>query len=139
MKRFISLAGFFFCFVALPDFKILNNGAEFRQLVKDSQVPVIVQFSAYWCNPCQNLKATFTTVAKDYTNDQVMLAYVDAYENAELKTYLLGGYPTTRTFFAGKLLAKKFVGSNTEAFVRDFVDSVIADPTTEALSFCPVS
>lgn len=136
MKKVACLMSLLFCFVALPDFKILDNAAEFKAMVQESQVPVIVQFSAYWCNPCQALKATFTKIATDYTDDKVILAYVDAYENTELKTYLLGGYPTTRSFFNGKLLSKKFVGSNSEQYVRDFVDSVIEDPTNA--NFCPV-
>lgn len=138
MKRLMCLGGFFFCLLTVADFKILNNATQFRELINGASVPVIVQFSAYWCNPCQSLKATFTAVAKDYSDDQVIMAYVDAYENSELKTYLLGGYPTTRVFYQQQLLTKKFVGSNSQAFVHDFVDSVIADPTgLYDGSYCP--
>ncbi|MBI1860075.1 MAG: hypothetical protein HYR96_04040 [Deltaproteobacteria bacterium] len=117
--------GFFFCLAAMADFKILNNAAEFNSLVQTAEVPVVVQFSAYWCGPCQELRATFSEVAHEFTDNQVILAYVDAYENPELKSYLQGGYPTVRTFTHGKLAEKSFVGSNTTEYVRSFIKSAI--------------
>ncbi len=130
MKIKLSIfAGVFFCILASADFKILKNASEFKQLIQNSTVPVLVQFSAYWCGPCQALKTTFIEVADEYTDEQVILSYVDAYENPELKSYLQGGYPTTRTFWQGKLASQKFVGSEDIDFVRSFIDSVIADPS----------
>ena len=106
----------------------LKNAKEFKDLISTATVPVIVQFSAYWCKPCQNLKTVLVTVSKDYSDSQVILAYVDADINSSLQTYLLGGYPTVRSFSKGALLSAKFVGSNTESFVRKFIDGVIGTP-----------
>jgi len=135
MNRITCLVAAFFCVLSMADFKILQDSYEFRQLVKDSQVPVVVQFSAAWCGPCQSLKKVFTTVAKDYSDDQVILAYVDADINKDLKQYLQGGYPTTRTFVNGELAAKKFVGSQSESYVRNFIETVLANRDAES-NFC---
>ena len=122
------LATTLFCFAGRADLKELKNAAEFRALVQQTKVPVIVQFAAYWCGPCQELKDMLTDIAPDYADDKVIVAYVDAYVNSELKSYLQGGYPTVRTFRQGKLASEKFVGSAPESFVRNFIDSVITAP-----------
>lgn len=137
MKTRITILGFFFCIFAIADLKILNKTSEFKQLIAQSNVPVLVQFSAYWCNPCQKLKTMLTQIAQDYTDDQVILAYIDAYENKDLKTYLLGGYPTVRTFWQGAVASRYFVGTQETQFVTDFIDSLIANPSGEGDSgFC---
>lgn len=106
----------------------LKNVQEFENLVKTSPVPVVVQFEAYWCGPCQQLKAMLTKIAPSYQDSQVRLAHVDAYLNKSLQVYLQGGFPTVRTFYHGALAKAAFVGSQEESFVRDFIDSVIHNP-----------
>ncbi len=119
------LAVVFTAMVVRSDFLELKNGTEFEELIKNSNVPVVVQFSAYWCGPCQNLKAVFKKVAPSYSDSDVKLAYVDAYVNSQLKKYLQGGYPTVRTFNKGELTTPAFVGSNSESYVRNFIDKLI--------------
>jgi thioredoxin-like negative regulator of GroEL len=57
---------------------------------------------------------------------------VDAYVNSDLKKYLQGGYPTVRTFVQGQLGSHSFVGSKSESYVRQFIDSVINQQPMEA-------
>ena len=64
-------------------------------------------------------------VAANYSDDQVLIATVDAYVNSELKQYVLGGYPTVRTFSKGKLGGESFVGSKDESFLTNFIDRTI--------------
>ncbi|BBM84312.1 protein disulfide isomerase family protein [Candidatus Uabimicrobium amorphum] len=64
-------------------------------------------------------------VAANYSDDQVLIATVDAYVNSELKEYLLGGYPTVRTFSKGKVGGESFVGSKDEGFITAFIDRTI--------------
>ena len=108
------------------DLKERSTTAEFRELVDASKVPVVVQFSAYWCGPCQDLRGTMTALAPNYADDNVQIAYVDAYVNSDLQQFLMGGYPTVRVFKDGSVTEKSFVGSQTDAFVRDFLDAVVA-------------
>ncbi len=139
----ILLAMTLFCFASANGaFLELQDADEFQDLIKNSTVPVVVQFSAYWCGPCQNLKATFKRVAPSYQDSQVRLAYVDAYENSSLGSYLQGGYPTVRTFLGGKLTEPAFVGSQSESYVRQFIDGLIDEEAVpedglESGRFCP--
>jgi len=64
-------------------------------------------------------------VATNYSDEQILLATVDASKNSELKKYLLGGYPTVRVFSKGKVGDKSFLGNKPEHFVKDFIDSIV--------------
>src|SRR5262245_47244263 len=97
MKKLILVIGLLFVCSVRAEFVILETVDEFENFIKTPNVPVLVQFSASWCQPCQQLKATFQRVAPSYNDSQVRLAYVDADENSSLQHYLQGGYPTVRT------------------------------------------
>lgn len=127
MKKIILAIALFVVTSAQGALVELDTTQEFKNLIAGAQVPVLVQFSAAWCGPCKALKAVMLKVAPSYTDDQVILAYVDADINSSLKSYLMGGYPTVRTFLNGTTTSASFVGSKSESFVRSFVDDLIAD------------
>lgn len=124
MKR-VALVLSMLCAFAKADVIVLNSSQEFRELVAESTVPVMVQFSAAWCGPCQQLLGVLKKVAKSYNDSQVMIAYVDADIHADLQKYLMGGYPTVRTFSTGKVAGASFVGSKSESYLRSFIDGVV--------------
>lgn len=135
MKK-IALAIALFCLTsAHAKLLELETADQFKELIANSTVPVMVQFSAYWCGPCKDLKATLTKVANDYTDDKVIIAYVDAYVNTSLKSYLQGGYPTVRTFRKNELTTPAFVGSKSESYVRTFIEGLVNGERDE---FCPL-
>lgn len=119
----------------------LKTVAEFESLMKSAAVPVVVQLEAYWCGPCQSLKATFNKVAPSYTENQVILARIDAYVNKGVAGYLQGGYPTVRVFKNGNVSSESFTGSKSESYLRQFIDSVkVAEiEEDENGAFCPLN
>lgn len=133
MSRFFILLCTVLCIASsftAADLKELANAQEFETAIAEAKVPVVVQFSAYWCNPCQQLKKTISDVSTEYTDDQILFYYVDAYVNSELKKYIDGGYPTTRAFTQGKMGAS-FVGSKSASYVKSFVSNVISQRVAE--------
>ncbi len=124
MKR-VALVLSMLCAFAKADVIVLDSSQEFRELIAESTVPVVVQFSAAWCGPCQQLLGVLKKVAKTYNESQVKIAYVDADINADLRKYLMGGYPTVRTFSTGKVAGASFVGTKSESYLRSFIDGVI--------------
>jgi len=103
----------------------LRTAAEFNSLVTSAAAPVVVAFSASWCAPCKRLKPNLVAVAAMYETDQVVMAVVDADKNSSLRKYLLGGYPTVRTFRGGAVASENFVGYQTATSIKRFVENVV--------------
>lgn len=120
------LSIFLLATTSFADLRILESKQDFTNTINGAKadVPVMVSFSAYWCGPCQKLKKTLTEVAPEYNDSQVMMCYVDAYVNSELKSYLKGGYPTVRVFRAGQLQDEYFVGAKSANSIRQFVTKI---------------
>ena len=53
--------------------------ANFQQEVLDSELPVVVDFSATWCGPCKQLKPIVEELAAQYEG-KVKIAHVDVDE-----------------------------------------------------------
>ena len=134
MRSFIAFFGLVYALSAPAALQELQTVNDFENLVDNSRVPVIVQFSAYWCGPCKQLTAVMQRVASSYSASQVQIAKVDAHVNSSLRTYLKGGYPTVRVFFKGSVSdTKYFAGSQTESFVRNYINDAISNPLEEVL------
>lgn len=81
-------------------------------------MPVIVDFFATWCGPCQVLKPILERLAQEYG---VMLATVDIDQNPQLASqYGVEGVPDVRIAHEGQL-EPGFVGVWPEAKIRDLL------------------
>lgn len=85
------------------------NKDNFKTEVLDSKVPVLVDFWATWCGPCQMLGPVIEEVAGEVTNAKICKLDVD--ENQELaKEYRVMSIPTLIVFKDGQI-AKREVGA----------------------------
>jgi putative thioredoxin len=93
-----------------------NFAAEVVQRSYDK--PVLVDFFAQWCGPCQLLKPLLEKLAQEY---DFVLAKIDIDQNPELaKTYGVEGVPDVR-FVVDGAIANGFVGMLPEPQVRDLL------------------
>lgn len=87
-------------------------------LQQSFQKPVLIDFFAQWCGPCQVLKPILEKLVQEY---DFVLAKVDIDQNPDLaSSYRVEGVPDVRVVLQGKV-DKGFVGVLTEGQIRELL------------------
>jgi len=97
---------------------------DFDEKVKNSKVPVIVDFFATWCNPCRMLTPRLEQVIAE-KEGKINLAKVDIDENTDLALdYEVGSVPVLLAIRNGKV-EHRLVGLQDTDKLRKWIDQVI--------------
>lgn len=98
------------------------NTQNFAQVLQNShQLPVLVDFWADWCQPCQMLMPVLAKLADEYQG-AFILVKVNADENQELTAQFgVRSLPTVKLFKNGEV-ADEFSGVLPEEEIRKFID-----------------
>ena len=103
---------------------------EARALQPSLEVPVIVDFWAPWCQPCQTLTPILEKLANEYKG-RFLLAKVNADEQQELAQHFgVRSIPSLKALVAGRLVAE-LNDAPTEANVRAFIERVVPPPAAD--------
>ncbi len=82
----------------------MSKKKTFSDLVKNSQIPVLVDFYADWCGPCKTLSPIVQEVSSAlHGRIKVIKVNVDKNQNASM-TYGIKGVPTLILFRRGAIL-----------------------------------
>lgn len=95
----------------------------FEELVLEQsyQIPVVIDFYAQWCGPCQLLKPLLEKLTQEY---EFVLAKVDIDQNPELaRIYQVEGVPDVKVAMQGEVV-NGFVGMLDEAQLRSFLEQL---------------
>lgn len=97
----------------------VTDGA-FEKIVMQSEVPVIVDFWAPWCNPCKMIAPTLEKLAKEQ-DGKLIVAKVNTDENPEwMNKFGVQGIPTLLFVSGGKVVHRQ-VGALPERMLREAV------------------
>lgn len=84
-----------------------SNKKTFSELITQSDLPILVDFYATWCGPCQALSPVVSDTARDFKDQlKVIKVDIDRNQSAALK-YSIQGVPTLILFQKGKILWRK--------------------------------
>ena len=92
--------------------KVLNiNADQFESEVIQSKVPVLVDFWAPWCRPCQLMGPILDEVAKELgENAKIIKIDVDDQQNIDLaQMFQIMSIPSMKIFKAGNVV-EEYVG-----------------------------
>jgi thioredoxin 1 len=99
----------------------LTDGS-FEQEIRDSAVPVLVDYWAEWCGPCKMIAPILEEVAKDYQG-KLRVAKLNIDENPQTPPkFGIRGIPTLMLFKGGEVEATK-VGALSKSQLTAFLDS----------------
>ncbi|PQO24386.1 thioredoxin [Rhodobacteraceae bacterium WD3A24] len=98
--------------------------ATFEQEVKNSDVPVIVDFWAEWCGPCKQIGPALEELSEEY-GDRIKVAKVNVDENPQTPAMMgIRGIPALFMFKDGQVVSNK-VGAAPKAALQTWIDSAL--------------
>ncbi|GHG83086.1 thioredoxin [Pseudodonghicola xiamenensis] len=98
--------------------------ATFEQEVKQSDVPVVVDFWAAWCGPCRQIAPALEELAKEY-DGKIKVAKIDVDENPNLAASLgVRGIPALFIFKDGQVISNR-AGAAPKASLQSWIDESI--------------
>lgn len=103
---------------------VTDDNFQTEVIEKSSSVPVLVDFWAEWCQPCQMLKPVLEALAEEYKG-KFILAKVNSDNNQQLAALFgVRGIPNVKAIYKGKTV-NEFSGVLSEADIRKFLELVI--------------
>ena len=101
---------------------IINvDDSSFDDVVKNSEIPVLVEFGASWCGPCQRQLPILEEISQIY-KDKIKVVKIDTDDASKISNlFYIRSVPTIILFNKGEVLNTK-IGLATERNIKDMID-----------------
>ena len=99
------------------------NKKNFEKEVLEEEKPVLVDFSAEWCGPCQLLKPIFDELSKEIKEIKFVKVDVDEEKELALK-YGVGGVPCLILFKNGEVF-DMLVGLTSKEYLKNWLKGYV--------------
>lgn len=96
--------------------------ATFEAEVKNSDIPVVVDFWAEWCGPCKQIGPALEELSNDYSG-KVKIVKINVDENPDTPAQMgIRGIPALFLFKDGQVVSNK-VGAAPKAALKTWIDA----------------
>lgn len=103
----------------------VKDSNHFKQIVLESNLPVLVDFWAEWCQPCKAILPYVEAIAQEEAS-RLKVVKVNIDDNGHIASeYGVRGIPTLILFHQGKEL-ERTVGSQTKSQLISFINMHIS-------------
>lgn len=100
------------------------NDLNFDEEVLNSDVPVLVDFTASWCGPCKQIAPFIDQLAAEY-DGKAIVAKVDIDESpGSAGRFGVRGVPTLYVFKGGQIVAQQ-VGAVPKSKIAELIDRAL--------------
>jgi thioredoxin 1 len=114
----------------------VTTDATFENQVLKSQIPVLVDFYAPWCEPCRMMAPVIDEIANE-NNGRLKVYKLDCDDNQRIAgTYTDGAIPTFCIFKNGHVV-EKFVGARPKATLVEAVNKICGSTRNDAFASAP--
>ena len=98
------------------------NDSNFDEEIKNSKLPILVDFWAEWCGPCKQIGPILEEIAEE-KKDKIKILKLNVDENPQTpQKFGVRGIPTLMLFKDGNLIDTK-VGSLPKNMLESWLDS----------------
>jgi len=103
---------------------LMFNSQNFNKEVLNSNLPVLVDFWAPWCAPCQIMGPIIDNLAKKYEG-KIKIGKLNVDENPDIAAdYDIRGIPTLKIFKNGQVISE-IVGLHSETDLKEKLNKLI--------------